>query len=1048
MKYGEYQLRNDSAYWKSKDIILYPSTNSVDEGMLHTESNVRNIIRRITTQSYALRPDCFVMKQSNDGKSVIVSAGEGNIQGYSIVTKESIEIAVPNTVEAQQWTLGISLSYDAGNNVTGDVVAYDKPIGDNEIFSGAYLYWFDKCQLKNNYNRILVVGRVWAKDGKIVEPGTVVETSDSDNGRTITNPVEQDPYKDLSIDGSTIQVFTNSASGVNNLGDGIIRTQYDTLPRNITTIEQYDTMMYPVQLDREQLTKPPVISVSLQDYLNYVPDWYTSKYGDSMTGALRMDHLSLDQKIELDSKNAGAYVKDSSGDNANDKYSPHFANTEGIYISPRTLGQLTLNNISLDASSTDKLKDSVDSLYSNGGTIMTIVPRTYGNGIDNKNNLINGVQNTATYAALISQTAKPNTSSEKILSDTGLMIHTSGGGLSKISMYDNTNNLVISNVTTANNKAAIHMIEGRMYLDSYNDEGVILHSAEEGNQDNVDFSFLHNYMLMSKHSPVTDWANISHCVHSVNISGENTNTDYIQFGVSCSYDTPSNDYTRQSVSTNHIYSNDNDDPYLQIGNVRLRSNNSKLADVGDSSYRVNTLEVVTPGVSSSWSYNTGLDVCGYTNPASIPYLRVMPGIYSRNEILEDFIQVGTHKPDDIAGLESAKNTLNKVLISRIGTYDTESPSNTYTVIEQDYAVNNESYAMNKLVPFTDNFSAVKYSSASAYQEIGGIYSNGNIGCSSALIPHHSTGSPLGFSYVPDAEWVRFTRFRYDSDISKNTNQTYSSSPRSYGAPYNIEFNTLVKNQRANQIIWNYHDKNNPKNKEYQPLILSYIHDESATDYPNEEWVDYNNYRHQNPTFGVRNFLRIDGGGLSVHGDINNPALSGDDVDENGHTLSNRELGITLLHGRVYASTYNDYAETYKKSDPEEKSVEGMLVALDPETQLYKICDEPENSLVVGVISDNYGMLLGGKRIDGALDEIDTVTQKNYFAVGVSGKVIVNIDKDVNLGDLLTSSKIKGLATPVDKAHVIPGTVIGKVVSKAKEVPGQSYKQCMMQIMLS
>lgn len=202
------------------------------------------------------------------------------------------------------------------------------------------------------------------------------------------------------------------------------------------------------------------------------------------------------------------------------------------------------------------------------------------------------------------------------------------------------------------------------------------------------------------------------------------------------------------------------------------------------------------------------------------------------------------------------------------------------------------------------------------------------------------------------------------------------------------------------------------------------------------------YLHQNPTHGVRDFLRLDGGGLSIHGDVNNPTLAGD--DQNATT----RFGLTLVQGRIYSSVYNDYAETYEKANKDEVAEEGMIIAMDPETGKFKICDVPQCDLVVGVISDNYGMLLGGKTIDTAQDHVDSVRQSDNFAVGVMGKVKVNVDKEVYPGELLVSSSTKGLATTLLSNKPIPGTIIGKVISKTYDVPGKSYKQCLMQIMLS
>ena len=43
MQFGEWKLRDDASYYLSKDSMVWPSSNAVDEGKLTTEENMRNI---------------------------------------------------------------------------------------------------------------------------------------------------------------------------------------------------------------------------------------------------------------------------------------------------------------------------------------------------------------------------------------------------------------------------------------------------------------------------------------------------------------------------------------------------------------------------------------------------------------------------------------------------------------------------------------------------------------------------------------------------------------------------------------------------------------------------------------------------------------------------------------------------------------------------------------------------------------------------------------------------------------------------------------------
>lgn len=1012
MKYGDWQLRDFSAYWKSPEILLYPSTNSVDEGMLHTEHNVRNIVKRITTKNYALQEEHFRLTLSPDRQYITVSSGEGNIQGYHIITRSDITIQVPQDAwlseeyrgEIKQWTLGISLSYDAANNVTGDVIVNSDPIGDNETFSGAYLYFFDRCQITNNYDQILILGRVWCQNGKVVQDGTTIPIDQgsedpTDDGRYIETAMEEDPFKLNRLSAAEVEVNV----------EGMATTLYDTIPENITVVSQYDSMLNPVELDRSQYDKPPTFTTDLQDYLNYMGDWYVNKYGDYMTGALRMDHLSIDRKIELDPDHKEEYIKDSSGEKGVKE--GVFHGTEGVFISPRTLGKLT-----------DKTVD-----YENGGTIMTVVPYSYAKGLDTNEG------EDSIYAAMISRKEE----------DTGLRLHASNNGTSRISLYEGGDHLIIENVAGPGiaeqnnlNKASIDFNKGEVFFDSFNGAGFQFYSAKptSSTYKSLDFRFDEYLFSAAEHSPMEHRKNTR---LSTEMTGSNEDTRHVELGLSIGYDT-----NYGAANKNEI----NRDPYFQLDNIRIRSNDVQNIIGDDVNYKLNTIEVVNSGGGRGIS-NGGV-LTNVITPGSVPYLRLMPSIYTRNSIAEDYFQVGTRGVDDVVADEANMLTKNKVVIGRVNEDDaTSGEANLpYTFIEQTMTsldASIDTQVFNKLTTFSD---IPGDNSTTRAQEIGGIYSFGNIGCSSKIIEQYTGRDDNTGPYDNTSEWVRFTRYRYNKDNdTRYEGENSSGHSRSYGSTYNIEFNTTVANRRSNQIIWHY---NGAEGAYDQPLTLSYIHDE-ITEYPNDEYTDANAYKHSNPTYKVRDFLRLDGGGLSIHGDVNNPALTEivDGSDERAATDTVDRYGITLVQGRIYNAVYNDIAETYIKDDKQEQAIEGMVVALNPETGKYKICDDFKSTLVVGVISKNYALLLGGKSVDSTQDLVNADNQTKYFAVGISGKIPVNIDCEVTPGDLLVSSQKRGLATKASTENITPGTIIGKVLSPAQTVEGAEYKRCLMQIML-
>lgn len=1026
MKYGDWQLRDESSYWNSPDIRLFPSSNSVDEGALTIEDNLRNIVRRITSKNYVLKPNYFNLSLDAERKFIMISPGEGNIQGYDIRTVSTITVPVPNTVETTSWTLGISLSYDAANNVTGDVIVSSVNTGNSEMFSGAYAYFFDECQVLNNADNILILGRIFCKDGKILEDGSKIVDGPYE-GRIINKGLENDPFKENGLEGYKVEVKVN----------GMRMTPYDALPLNTTDVSEYDSTLHPVDINRANSTKPPTFTTNLQDYLNYVGDWYVNKYGDYMSGALRMNQFSIDRKILEDPENAANYVKDSVSDLTTEDNSK-YKDTDSIFISPRTLGNLTSNNYS-------------DFQYNWGGTIMTVVPQSYSNGLDNEG------KNTGNYAALISQGN----------GDTGLKLnHIDGGRTSIVHCEEenkNTQNLLIENISKDDEIASIKIVEGQTFFDSYNSKGFQFYSASSDTTNvnnyergdikgpvSVDFRIDDYTFSVAEHNPNNHRLNTRNENNLMNGSIEDTK--HIELGVSANYN---------NLETN-VNSNNYRDPYLQLDNLRLKSNNvSNILSENPIYYKVNTIEVVNTGGDRIEKYEQnvkedipyGITNKSNSNISSTPYIRVKPSIYTNSAVSEDYIQVGTSKVDDILSNNASVNTKNKVVIARVDYDDSYDSVNSTTFIEQDicYSIVNEddeeaknsSIVFNKLSSFTFSSNDDETNLDNKYSNvIGGIYSHGNIGASSAILPQY-TGSKITddiLPYTPDKEWVRLTRFGYDEvsneDATKANKYNYT-----YRDSYNIEFNTNVKNKPANQIIWNYKGSKEEPITNNVPVILSYIHDE-ATNYPNKEYFDQNMYLHKNPTYGIRDFLQLSNAGLFIEGDVNNPAI----ISDADNKSSFERLGVTILGGRIYNAVYNDLAETYVKDNVDEVAEPGMVVSLNPETGKYKICDSYQDNLVVGVISDNYGILLGGKTIDNNSSYVKMDCQDEFFNIGISGKILVNVLGEVNPGDLLVSSSVKGIATVCGNPKM--GSIIGKALSNSKKVEGKSYKQCLMQIMLS
>ena len=1083
MEFGRWELRNDSSYYFSKDAIIWPSSNALDEGKLTTEENLRNIYRDLTDRNFVTKYNYFNLSLNANRNGVIVSPGEAVIQGYHFYTKNTVEVKVPdNRIQNEngtyssgpiiQYTLGISLSYDAANHVTGDIINREGITGESEMLSGVYLKWFDECQLECYYDNILVLGRAWVQNGAIVKDGTMVD------GRIIYHGFEPDPFKDHKYYAESVELEIH----------GHATTIYDTLRDNMSQIHEqlytYDSMHFPIELDRQDRTKPPSFVTDIQDYVNHLPDWYTSKYGDYMTGALRFNNLSIDAMREFMNESRDTdlnpYIKDST----------NISFQDSVLISPRTYGDLVRYMSDTVASRKDpnsekEIGQNYD--YNVGGTVMSIVPGSYKNTTDYNNGY------TGIHSSLVAQR----------YGETGLRIHTGEGNETTINNYtrlvhynkndtgtiynkantNNTNNLntskfIIENVDTDNRRVSIDMKNGELFIDSYTvpvnnkyKETNITNNKYNGKYSGSGIQFFTSGVDTDYHHNIDfriDEYNISMAAHQyinhrtstrgTQSLGKTTDNLHFKVGLGSNYDNnieydSNNNFYKYEIIEDYT----NTDPYLHLGNLRLRSNTVD----GNYDIKQNTIEII----------NTGDDK-GY-----LPYIRLKPRVYSEQYLAESVIQLGTTKYDDYTGNNAEDNTLNRIIMKKVGINNEDNTTNSYTYLEQDFRLSTgtgqgQSKIFNKwITPTNIANNNIMENNAPIYEEIAGMYSAGNIGCSTGwLSPGNSNKNENSTEpYANDKEWVRFTRFRYNNDKDQVNGGTYTEAHnanqgRQWGTPYNIEFNTNVANERANQIIWRFNGstgvQDNINLKNTPPVILSYIHDSTEeqgtpTKYTNwkdsdnpgynggkgtfETYIDHNGNTHRNPTNKVRDFLLLENAGLSVAGDINNPSWCGDTLNTNNH------LGVTIVQGRVYNAVYNDFAETYEKNDINEIAQVGELIALNPETGKYQVCEGFENELVVGVQSNTYAFLAGGNRINNTQDILDL--EQEYFTVGIAGKVWVRVTDDSYIfpGDLITSSFEKGKA--MKSEYKRKGTIIGKALTQPKYFEEYKCYMILMQIML-
>lgn len=133
------------------------------------------------------------------------------------------------------------------------------------------------------------------------------------------------------------------------------------------------------------------------------------------------------------------------------------------------------------------------------------------------------------------------------------------------------------------------------------------------------------------------------------------------------------------------------------------------------------------------------------------------------------------------------------------------------------------------------------------------------------------------------------------------------------------------------------------------------------------------------------------------------------------TATNRlNYGGYFYATRVYNAYYNDYAEFFEKDEACEP---GDLLMKNPNGLGYIKSTSAYNKGVVGVYSNEYAHCIGG---DGKDD-----VEERFAPIGLAGRVNVKVKGNIEVGDMLVSSEVPGVA--MKASEFVMGTVIGKAL---------------------
>lgn len=159
----------------------------------------------------------------------------------------------------------------------------------------------------------------------------------------------------------------------------------------------------------------------------------------------------------------------------------------------------------------------------------------------------------------------------------------------------------------------------------------------------------------------------------------------------------------------------------------------------------------------------------------------------------------------------------------------------------------------------------------------------------------------------------------------------------------------------------------------------------------------------------------------------------------GHLYNKK--GITTdgeVHAaKVFNAVWNDLAEGFRMDDPSKLVPPGTLIAKVRGKDTYAPATKHNDRLVVGVVSDSYGILLGGEK---GMTEKEILSE--YYPIALVGRVRVRVKQGIRIdeGDPLAVSDEEGLAEP---NYFGDFTTVGKALESSEG----DKERVLMQVML-
>ena len=163
---------DNNIYYPAGNITVFPASNGVDIGKIHTELNDRNITINITDLNYVVSPNPGGYDLSLVDNKIQVNSGKAIINGFEVNTDTKISIDLPTTDKLytgekykDKWEgyalLCLHTIFDSLNNLSGNV-----QIGSTWYLEGINLCYTTADEYENHENEYLLLGGV-KEDGTI-----------------------------------------------------------------------------------------------------------------------------------------------------------------------------------------------------------------------------------------------------------------------------------------------------------------------------------------------------------------------------------------------------------------------------------------------------------------------------------------------------------------------------------------------------------------------------------------------------------------------------------------------------------------------------------------------------------------------------------------------------------------------------------------------------------------------------------------------------------------------------------------------------------------